>query len=93
MTIAFPMTSSLLARIIVLPASSAEVERVFSSVKRIKTPLRNRLLSTTLDSLVRTTMDGPDLNDFDPIPVAKEWESKRKRRIIVSNSTATSSST
>ena len=38
-----------------------------SSVKRIKTPLRNRLLSTTL---VQTTMDGPDLNDFDPIPVA-----------------------
>ena len=93
MTIAFPMTSSLLARITVLPASSAEVERVFSSVKRIKTPLRNHLLSTTLDSLVRTTMDGPDLNDFDPIPVAKEWESKGKHRIIVSNSTATSSST
>ena len=39
MTVAFPMVSSLLARIIVLPASSAEVERVFSAVKRIKTPL------------------------------------------------------
>ena len=67
----FPLTSSLLARIVVLPASSAEVERVFSSLKRIKTPLRNRLSSTTLD---RAAMNGPDPKDFDPVPVAKEWE-------------------
>ena len=69
--LAFPLISSLLARIVVLPASSADVERVFSSLKRIKTPLRNRLSSTTLD---RATMNGPDPKDFDPVPVAKEWE-------------------
>ena len=73
---------------IVLPASSAEVERIFSSVKRIKTPLCNHLLLTTLD-----TMDGPDVDEFDPVPVSKEWESMGKRRIAIvhENCTFTSS--
>lgn len=36
MALAYPLISSILARIAVLPASSAQVERLFSAVKRIK---------------------------------------------------------
>ena len=56
MLIAYPLISKLLARTIVLPASSAEAERVFSTMNQIKTPLRNRLSSTTLDYLIRISM-------------------------------------
>ena len=43
MLAAYPFIASLLARIAVLPASSAEVKQVLSNVKPIKTPLRDRL--------------------------------------------------
>ena len=36
MSVLFPLISDLLARLVVLPAASAEVERVFSSMKHIK---------------------------------------------------------
>ena len=53
LTVAYPLISSILARIAVLPASSAQVERLFSAMKRIKSGQRNRLKTTTLDSLMR----------------------------------------
>ena len=53
MTCAFPLISDLLARLAVLPASSAHIERMFSTMKRIKTAQRNRLKTTTLDNLIR----------------------------------------
>ena len=49
MSVLFPLISDLLARLVVLPAASAEVERVFSSMKPIKTAQRNRLNTATLD--------------------------------------------
>ena len=51
-TTAYPLISKRLARITVLPASSAEVESVFSAMKRIKTPSRNCLKTNTLDTLL-----------------------------------------
>ena len=48
---AYPLISNILARIAVLPASSAHVERLFSTMKRIKTAQRNRLKTETLDCL------------------------------------------
>ena len=41
MLAAYPLIASLLARIAILPASSVEVEQVFTAVKHIKTPMRN----------------------------------------------------
>ena len=65
MLIAYPLISKLLARTIVLPASSAEAERVFSTMNQIKTPLCNRLSSTTLDYLIRISMLGPSITSSD----------------------------
>lgn len=81
MAAAYPILSPLLARLIVLPASSAEVERVFSTMNRIKTPVRNRLLTTTLDSLIRISMDGADIATWDPVPAAVRWKQGGNRRI------------
>ena len=58
----FPLISDLLARLAVLPAASAEVERVFSSMKRIKPAQWNRLNTNTLDHLIRISMEGPKVN-------------------------------
>ena len=53
MTTAYPLVSTLLAKLIVLPASSAEVEQTFFAMNRIKAPLRTRMNIKTLDSLIQ----------------------------------------
>lgn len=79
MVTAYPLVSRLLAQVI--PASSADVERVFSTMNRIKTPLRNHLVTATLDNLIRISMDGPDTGDWDPVPAVLKWKSMGNRRI------------
>ena len=81
MAAAYPLLSDIIARVAVLPASSAEVERVFSNVKRVKTPIRNRLKVPTVDSLVRISMYGPPTSDWDPLPAAEKWKSWGNRRL------------
>ena len=66
MAVAYPLISDILAGIAVIPASSPEVERVFSAMKGIKTPVRNRLKTGTLDYLLRVSIEGPRIKDWDP---------------------------
>lgn len=84
MIVAYPLISDILARISVLPGSSAEAERVFSTMKRIKTPIRNRLKTSTVDNLVRISMVGPSISEWDPIPSLRKWERMGKRKITSS---------
>ena len=72
-------------------APSASVERVFSIMKRIKTPLRNRLKSTTQDALIQISMTGPSIAGFDPLPAALKWKSQGNRRIRLLHSGTTAS--
>ncbi len=81
MTVLYPMISDLLARIIVLPAASAEVERVFSAMKRIKSPIRNRLKTVTTDCLLRISMEGPHESEWDPTQALRKWESSGNRKL------------
>ena len=81
MAAAYPLLTQLLARVVVLPASSAEVERVFSTMNRIKASLRNRLSNTRLDSLIRVSMDGPEVGNWDPVPAALQGKLMGNRRI------------
>ena len=89
MSVLFPLirVSDLLARLVVLPAASAEVERVFSSMKRIKAAQRNRLntLALHVDHLIRVSMEGPSVTEWDPIPALRLWESWGNRRLETSN--------
>ena len=70
-----PLISDLLARLAVLPAASGQVERFISSMKRIKIAQRNRLNTNTVDHLIRVSMEGPTMEEWDPLPVLRLWES------------------
>ena len=72
MAVAYPLVSRILARIAVLPASSAQVERLFSAMKRVKSAQRNRLKAKTLDHLLRISIEGPTVQAWDPYPALRK---------------------
>ena len=65
--------------ILILPVSTACCERGFSCVKQIKSNLRSTLTTETLDVLVRISLDGRSLEEFDPMPAVKHWWEARER--------------
>ncbi len=50
---------------LVLPFSAAVCERGFSAQKRIKSDTRASLQSDTVDDLIKTSVEGPSLEDVD----------------------------
>ena len=83
MVAAYPIISNILARISVLPGSSAEVETVFSTMKRIKTPIGNRLKTSMLDNLICISMTSPSYS-VGPYPSLRKWEAMGNRKITTS---------
>ena len=59
----------------------SDVERTFSQLKLIKTPIRNRMQEQTLDSLLCIAIEGPPLNSFPVAEVVALWASKKQRRL------------
>ena len=64
---------------------SADCERGFSALKRIKTRLRNRLSNRILNNLLMISIEGPELKDFDFEKAADVWGAQRNRRITVTS--------
>ena len=66
----------------IFPLSNASSERVFSAMKRIKSDWRCQLNTETLDQLIRISVSGPKLSEFDPKPAVQRWwlEGQRSRR-------------
>lgn len=64
------------------PISTAEAERGFSLMQRVKDDYRSRMKSTTLADFMLIRLHGSSIIDFDPEPAIKLWYSsgKRKRR-------------
>ncbi|XP_041365566.1 zinc finger protein 862-like [Gigantopelta aegis] len=58
----------------VLPVSSVECERGFSRQNLIKTRLRTAMTLETLDCLMRISIEGDDIEQFDPAPVLSRWK-------------------
>ena len=56
-----------------LSPSTAECERQFSSKKRLKTALRNRLSNDSLQAFMKTNCDFPSVNHFDTEEGIKKW--------------------
>ena len=56
----FPNLARLAAILIVLPVTTATVERSFSCMKLIKTRLRNRMGENTLEYAMRICIEGPN---------------------------------
>lgn len=60
----FPQLTKLASIAAILPVSTTECERAFSAMKRIKTKLRNQMKTSTLDYLMRISIEGPEIGDF-----------------------------
>ena len=65
-----------------LPISTADCERAFSTMRRIKTRLRSEMNNTTLNHCMRISIEGPKLQDFDFDSAVCTWSGLRNRRIF-----------
>ena len=81
LTTLLPQIGKLAAIALTIPITTADCERGFSAVKRIKTSLRNRLKTETLNYLLRISVEGPDPDSFNYDKAATLWGSQRKRRL------------
>ena len=84
----FPNLSKLATIAALVPVSIAECERSFSAMNRIKMELRNRLKTTTLSCLMRISIEGPSVSDFDYERAADIWGAMRNRRFSVKSSSS-----
>ncbi|XP_008281423.1 uncharacterized protein LOC103358295 [Stegastes partitus] len=65
-----------------LPVSSAVCERGFSSQRRIKSDVRGSLHVDTVEDLIRISMEGPSIDEFDAKEAVDMWlnQAQRSRR-------------
>ena len=76
----YPCISRLASIALTLPVSTADCERGFSTMNRIKTNPRNRLKTTNLDLLIRLSSEGPSFDEFVFDAAFTVWAQKSKRR-------------
>lgn len=80
----FPNLAKLAAILIVLPVTTATVERTFSSMKLIKTCLRSRMGENTLEHTMRICIEGPDrLSNETLEAVIDHYKHSKQRRIML----------
>ena len=80
----FPNLASLAKLAVVLPVTTATVERSFSDMKLIKTRLRSRLGEETLNHTMRISIEGPDkLNSEDLDSIIQYWKEKKTRKLMI----------
>ena len=79
----FPSLSQLASIGLLLPMSTVDCERGFSALSRVKTDLRNRLCSKTLNNLLMISIEGPAAESFPYEKACDIWASWRSRRINV----------
>ena len=70
---------------LLLPVSTADCERGFSSLQHIKTDLRNRLCNRILNYLLLISIEGPSPTEFPHHEACDIWSGWRNRRISVSS--------
>ena len=68
---------------LLLPMSSVDCERGFSTLSRVKTDLRNRLANKTLNHLLMMAIEGLSPSDFPYELACDRWAAMRNRRINV----------
>ena len=77
----YPNLSVMAGAYRVIPPHTADCERDFSQLKLIKTDIRNRMKEETLDALMRISIDGPPLEQYDFVKAAELWSSVKSRRL------------
>ncbi|KAG1666499.1 hypothetical protein GQR58_018861 [Nymphon striatum] len=78
-----PGSAEVAARFLIAPVSTVECERGLSKQNLIKTCLRNSMSVSALDDLMRISIDGPSLENFDFKAAFKVWAGLKTRRILV----------
>ena len=78
----YPNLSTLATICQILPVTTVDCERGFSTMKRLKTRLCSVMKTVTLDSLMRINIEGADLEHYDFDRAVNSWGSKKNRRII-----------
>ena len=76
----FPLGAQLMVHALLLPVSTTDCERCFSTMNRVKSELRNRMNTTTLDRILRVRIEGPE--DFPHIEAATRWSHAKKRGLF-----------
>ena len=64
---------SLIRKVLVLPISTADVERGFSILTHIKSDRRSRLTPTNLRNMMFLRINGPEPANLDAMRYAKKW--------------------
>ncbi|XP_060601967.1 uncharacterized protein LOC132755178 [Ruditapes philippinarum] len=65
---------------LLLPTTTADCERGFSCLKRVKTENRNCLSVKVLNYLLAVSLQGPPLESFNFEKAVKAWKDKKPRR-------------
>ena len=81
--VTFPNIKILLTIAMVLPVSTATVERSFSDMKQIKGRLRNRLLLASMFKLMIIAIEGPPLHEVDFDAVLALWKAMKPWRLFI----------
>ncbi|XP_045921378.1 zinc finger protein 862-like [Micropterus dolomieu] len=77
-----PDLLALVDLVLSFPASTAECERGFSTMKQVKTDWRSNLKSDTLSDLLIVQLSSPEIKEYDPSKAVMLWHqnSVRSRR-------------
>ena len=78
----YPNFSKLAQVCSLLPLSTVDCERAFSTMRRIKSRLRSQMNNSTLNNCIRISMEGPSLENFDFEKSLDTWSKLRNRRIV-----------
>ena len=81
--VTFPNIKILLTIAMVLPASTATVERSLSDMKQIKDRLRNRLLPASMFKLMIIAIEGSPLHEVDFDAVLDLWKAMKPWRLLI----------
>ena len=87
----FPILIKLVVALMSIPHGNADVERVFSHVKLIKTDHRNRLADSTLNSLLTVRVNGMETQCFKYQPSSAELVKSAKACTLAKIATAATS--
>ncbi len=95
LNILYPNLTKISACLLIIPLHSADCERGFSTLGRVKTNLRSRLTNKSLNSLLMISLNGPDIKEFEFHPAVQKWAGIRNRKVFTGNpqSSSCSSST
>ncbi|XP_052086411.1 zinc finger protein 862-like [Mytilus californianus] len=81
MTDLYPVLSKYCQIALVVPVSTADCERTFSTLNRVKSILRNRLSQHILNCLMTISTEGPSLQNFDFQACVTAFAQKKKRKL------------